>query len=49
MASDRENIPPGYEVDPDSALRVSNASEEYEEFEELIDNEILAIEYGWGK
>ena len=49
MASDRENIPPGYEVDPDSALRVSNASEEYEESEELIDNEILAIEYGWGK
>jgi len=33
----------------DSALRASNASEVYEESEELVDNEILAIEYVAGK
>jgi len=49
MASDGKKIPPGYEVGPDGALRASNASEEYEESEELVDDEILAIEYGQGK
>jgi len=49
MASDGKNIPPEYETGPDGALKVSNASEEYEESEELVDDEILAIEYGWEK
>jgi hypothetical protein len=49
MASDGKTIPPGYEIGPDGALRASNASEVYEESEELVDDEILAIEYGRGK
>ena len=34
MASDGKEIPPGYEVGPDGALRISNASEEYKRNEE---------------
>jgi hypothetical protein len=52
MASDGKKIPPGYEVGPDGALRVSsNESEEYECREEAADTEdgIQAAEYGRGK
>jgi hypothetical protein len=49
MASNGKDIPPGYEVGADGALRVSNASEVYEGEEEEVDDEILAIEYGRGK
>jgi hypothetical protein len=36
-------------IGPDGALRASNASEVYEESEELVDDEILAIKNGRGK